>query len=145
MGADGQGGQAADQPYGLKSKDFAHIDKFEGTFAHYPDWVERMEAKLRRAHPRMSEMLRWAEAQTEPITAQHEAAGSEQGVHVPTVSECLYDILLERTGQGRMDKRRNAGSGRGFELWRVLRTGLRHIICVRTTCASGYLYDAGAL
>ena len=36
---------------GLRSKDFAHIDKFDGTFSQYADWVERMEAKLRRIHP----------------------------------------------------------------------------------------------
>eukprot|EP00972_Heterocapsa_arctica_P051139 7518245-Heterocapsa_arctica.AAC.1 len=34
----------------VRSKDFAHIEKFDGTLDKVPDWSDRMSAKFRRAH-----------------------------------------------------------------------------------------------
>jgi len=50
------------QEAGIKSKDFAHIEKPDGSLSQFPDWADRMAAKFRRAHPRLGPMLAWAEA-----------------------------------------------------------------------------------
>jgi hypothetical protein len=52
---------------------------------------------------------------------QTEVANSEPGTTVPQLSNLLYDILMERTGPRLFDKRRNAGTGRGLEFWRILK------------------------
>lgn len=105
----------------LKSKDFTQIERYDGNFGTFPNWADRMESKLRRAHPRLGAMLRWAEGQTVPITEAMEDAADEPGLNTRNLSEGMYDILLERTGAQLYDKRRNAGAGRGFEFWRILK------------------------
>ena len=94
---------------------------FDGELVRFADFMDRMTAKLSKAHPRVEEVLEWAERQTEPILRSHEDAASIPSVDVPSFSGALYDVLLERTGPRLMDKRRNAGSGRGLEYWRVLK------------------------
>ena len=80
-----------------------------------------MTAKLSRAHPRMMEVLDWAESHNDPITENVEVAANEPGVNVPELSRALYDVLMERTGQKLYNKRHKAGQGRGFEFWRLLK------------------------
>jgi hypothetical protein len=47
----------------LRTKEFAHIAVFKGAFGNFPDWVDRMAAKLVRAHPKMASLLECAERQ----------------------------------------------------------------------------------
>ena len=114
----------------LKSKDFAQINVFDGDLNKFPDWADRMAAKLYRAHPRMPALLSWAESQPNPIDQDAEKALqlSETWVAYPEVnlnviefSRATFDILMERTGSRLYDKRRNAGQGRGLEYWRILK------------------------
>jgi hypothetical protein len=105
----------------LKSKDFMHIDKFDGDLAKFPDWSDRMSAKFSRTHEKMSAILKWAEERDTIITERVEKDWSEDGVDLPAFSLGIYDILMERTGSKLFDKRRNAGQGRGLEFWRTLR------------------------
>ncbi len=78
-----------------------------------------MTAKLNRAQPRMPLVLAWAEQQREPITEAVEIRVTEPGVDVQSISTALFDILMERTGPRMFDKRRNAGTGKGLEFWRI--------------------------
>ena len=112
---------AAQGEVGLRSKDFVHIEKFDGGLTSFPDWADRMAAKFRRAHPRLAAMLEWAEQQQQRITEEMERAVDEPGLHTTRISEAVYDILMERTTVALYDKRRNAGQGRGLEFWRVLK------------------------
>ena len=105
----------------LKSKDFAGVQAFDGDLSRFPDWVDRMTAKLGRAHPRLLAALTWAEAQSDPITEAVEQRMNEPGVDVVNLSLAVFDILMERTGPRLFDKRRNAGPGRGLEFWRILK------------------------
>ena len=105
----------------LREKDFSSIDKFDGTMSRFADWSDRMAAKMRRAHPRLDAALTWAEAQTEPITAEVERAASDQEFNVEGASAAMFDILLAKTTGALYDKRKNVGDGRGFELWRVMK------------------------
>lgn len=105
----------------FKTKDFAHIAVFNGDLGQFPDWADRMAAKLVRAHPRMANILEWAERQANVITESVELASSDAQLNIVYISNVLYDILMERTGQRLFDKRRNAGLGRGLEYWRILK------------------------
>ena len=96
----------------FRTKDFMHITPFDGELARFPDWVDRVTAKLSKAHPRVEEVLLWAERQAEPITRDKESGASNSEVDVPSLSGAIYDVLLERTGPRLFDKRRNAGVGR---------------------------------
>ncbi len=106
---------------GLKSKDFAHIVAFDGDLVKFPDWADRMAAKLGRAHPRLASILTWAEGRSEAITEAVEESMSEPDIDLIEISRGIFDILMERTGPRLFDKRRNAGQGRGLELWRALK------------------------
>jgi hypothetical protein len=106
---------------GLKSKDFAHIVAFDGDLVKFPDWADRMAAKLGRAHPRLASILTWAEGRSEAITEAVEENMSEPDIDLIEISRGIFDILMERTGPRLFDKRRNAGQGRGLEFWRVLK------------------------
>lgn len=120
--ASAQGWQASGSPEPwIRTKDFIHIAVFDGELAKFPDWSDRILAKLSKAHPRMEEIMRWAECQTQPITRETEASVSTPDLDASSVSRAVFDVLLERTGPRLFDKRRNAGSGKGLELWRVLR------------------------
>ncbi len=54
----------------LKAKDFADIPIFDGDLGRFPDWADRMGAKLVRAHPEMAAILEW------PIIGHHGAGGA---------------------------------------------------------------------
>ena len=105
----------------VKSKDFAHIVVFDGDLGRFPDWADRMSAKMSRAHPRLAAILAWAERQTEVITEDVELKSAEPGLDIVSISGAVFDILMERTGPRLFDKRRNAGHGRGLEFWRMLK------------------------
>ena len=45
----------------FRTKDFMHITPFDDELARFPDWVDRLTAKLSKAHPRVEEVLSWAE------------------------------------------------------------------------------------
>ena len=105
----------------LREKDFSSIDKLDGTMVRFADWGDRMAAKMRRAHPRLDAALTWAEAQTEPITAETERAMSDAEFNAEGASAAVFDILLAKTTSALFDKRKNVGDGRGFEFWRVLK------------------------
>ena len=111
-------GSVGDQ---LKSKDFIHISAFDGDLGKFPDWSDRMTAKLVRAHPRLSAILKWAESRTEAISETVEMNSPEPDVDLVEISRAVFDILMERTGPRLFDKRRNAGQGRGLEFWRILK------------------------
>jgi len=115
------GGDLGHREVSLKSKDFAHIERFDGSLSLFPDWADRMAAKFRRAHPRLGPMLAWAEAYPDQITEAVEIEVREPGVNTVAISEALYDIIMERTGTTLFAKRRNAGEGRGLEFWRILK------------------------
>ena len=66
-------------------------------------------------------MMEWAARQAQPITEKVEHEADEPGVSTTRVSEAVYDILMERTTVALYNKRRNAGQGRGFEFWRILK------------------------
>ena len=104
-----------------KSKDFAHITVFDGDLGRFPDWADRMSAKMSRALPRLASMLAWAERRTDTITEEVELEVAEAGLDVVGISGAIFDILMERTGPRLFDKRRNAGQGRGLEFWRALK------------------------
>ena len=99
----------------LRPKDFAHIVAFDGDLNRFPDWADRMMAKLVRAHPKVASILDWTEKQVTVITEQVEQAASDTSPNVTFISNAVYDILMERTGPRLFDKRRNAGTGRGLE------------------------------
>lgn len=103
------------------SKDFSDIAVFDGDLASFPDWSDRIVAKLSRAHLNFPTALAWAEQQADPITEEVEVRMSAQGVSLVELSLGLFDVLMERTGQRIYDKRRNAGKGRGPECWRILK------------------------
>lgn len=105
----------------IRSKDFLQIAPFEGDLQKFPDWSDRILAKFAKAHPRMEDLLQWAERCTQPITRAEEHAKSSADFDVTAISCAVFDVLLERTGPRLFDKRRNAGAGRGLEFWRVLR------------------------
>ena len=105
----------------LREKDFSSIDKLDGTMGRFADWSDRMAAKMRRAHPRLDAALTWAEAQTEPITAEIERAVSDAEFNAEGASAAVFDILLAKTTSALYDKRKNVGDGRGLEFWRVLK------------------------
>ncbi len=79
-----------------------------------------MMAKFVRAHPKMDSILDWVEKQVTAITEQVEHAANDASLNVTFISNAVYDILMERTGPRLFDKRRNAGTSRGFEYWRIL-------------------------
>jgi hypothetical protein len=114
-------GYQARGPEGLKTKDFNHITPFDGDLNKFPDWADRVSAKLERAHPRLAAVLIWAEGRMEPITEALEVQASEPDVDLVDLSRGIFDILMERTGSNLRDKRRNAGHGRGLEFWRILK------------------------
>ena len=101
----------------MKAKDFAHIAPFDGEIERFPDWADRMTAKFGRAHPRLSDLLEWAEKEGDAITESRER--QVQGIEGVNISRSVFDVLLERTGPKLFDKRRNAEQGRGLEFWRV--------------------------
>ncbi len=45
----------------------------------------------------------------------------EPGLNLTGLSNVLCAILMERTGSPLFDKRRNGGTGRGLEFWRILK------------------------
>ena len=106
---------------GLKTKDFAGIQTFDGDLNRFADWADRMSAKLSRAHPQLASMLAWAERQVDPISLTVEQEVTEPGADVVGISGAIFDVLMERTGPRLFDKRRNAGNGRGLEFWRILK------------------------
>ena len=106
---------------GLKSKDFTGIQAFDGDLTRFADWADRMSAKMSRGHPQLAAMLAWAERQEDPISLAVEQGAVEPGVDVVGISGAVFDVLMERTGSRLFDKRRNAGSGRGLEFWRILK------------------------
>lgn len=107
----------------IKSKDFSHITVFNGDLSGFADWIDRMGSKLSRAHPSLAGMLTWAEKHPDQITLVDEqnAAAAAPSLDVVSFSGAVYDVLMERTGPKIFDKRRNAGAGRGFEFWRILK------------------------
>ena len=106
---------------GLKSKDFAGIQAFDGDLNRFADWADRMFAKMSCGHPQLAAMLAWAERQEDPISLAVEQGTAEPGLDVVGISGAVFDVLMERTGSRLFDKRRNAGSGRGLEFWRILK------------------------
>ena len=106
---------------GLKTKDFTGIQAFDGDLTRFADWADRMSAKMSRGHPQLAAMLAWAERQEDPISLAVEQGAVEPGVDVVGISGAVFDVLMERTGSRLFDKRRNAGSGRGLEFWRILK------------------------
>lgn len=101
----------------LKSKDFAAVERFNGDLDVVLDWADRMVSNIMRTHHDMIDMLKWAEPQLTHITQVSESNYLAGGA--TSFSLKLYDVLTDRTGLGVRDKRRNAGLGRGLELWRV--------------------------
>ena len=78
----------------VKSKDFAHIVVFDGDLGRFPDWADRMSAKMSRAHPRLTAILAWAERQTEVITEDVELKFAEPGLDIVSISGAVFDILM---------------------------------------------------
>ena len=105
----------------VRPKDFVGIAQFDGEINKFPDWADRMGAKIVRMHPKMAAIIAWAERQAAPITEEIEAQVSDSEIMVISLSNLLMDILTERTGPRLYDKRKNAGTGRGLEFWRVLK------------------------
>ena len=105
----------------IRTKDFAHIPPFDGELSKFPDWADRVAAKLSRVHPRVAEVLAWAEKQPDTITQDRELDASTGDVDVRALSSAIFDVLLERNGPRLYDKRRNAGASRGLEYWRLLK------------------------
>jgi hypothetical protein len=122
-GGPGQAQFPATGPDAIKSKDFSHIDVFNGDLSRFADWIDRMGSKLSRAHPSLAGMLTWAEKHPDQITLADEqnATAAAPSLDVVSFSGAVYDVLMERTGAKMFDKRRNAGAGRGFEFWRILK------------------------
>ena len=105
----------------LRAKDFDTVDRFNGVVAAYPDWADRMVAKLLRCLPDLEGLLGWAGQQATTITRADEELQGGAGVDAVRLSGEVFDVMTERTGPTLYDKRRNCGVGRGLEFWRVLR------------------------
>ena len=110
---------------GVKLKDFSSITPFDSDLAKFPDWSDRIAAKLIKVHPRMLELLEWAERQPVPLSEEIERANSSASVDIPQLSNFIYEVMMERTGPHLRDKRRNAGMGRGLEFCRFRHGELR--------------------
>ena len=57
---------------------------------------------------------------TKPVIVETENSVTGMGFGVKKASEALYDLLHEKTTQSFVNKRNNAGVGRGRGFWRVL-------------------------
>lgn len=94
---------------GGQDEGLVHIAPFGGKLARFPDWSDRILAKLSKAHPRLEELLSWAEPQVEPVTRANEVEMSTAGFDVAAFSCAIYDVLLERIGPRLFDKRLQSG------------------------------------
>lgn len=121
------------EAWGIRTKDLAHIQPFDGELPRRPDWSYRILAKLSKAHPRMEELMKWAGRR-----AAHSAHHANRGVR---------NVLANFGSSARpppLRQEAECGGGASIGVLGSVPAGLQHGVRRCATCQTQSLLQAGA-
>ena len=123
-GPESESGEKKDGGKKSMGKDFEKkVPEFDGEIEGYGNWSFRVKNAMKRANPKMREVIEEIETEEEELDMSEVKGRFEEieGYYVEEWSAELYEILGNKLEGTALTKLRNVEDCNGFETWRVIR------------------------